>query len=34
MGERGLKRITGWDYEQDMIGLRQAVAFVTRRLST
>jgi glycosyltransferase involved in cell wall biosynthesis len=33
MGERGLKRISGWDYEQDMIGLRQAIAFVTRRLS-
>ena len=34
MGQRGLKRISGWDYEQDMIGLRQAIAFVTRRLST
>jgi glycosyltransferase involved in cell wall biosynthesis len=34
MGERGLKRISGWDYEQDMIGLRQAIAFATRRLST
>jgi glycosyltransferase involved in cell wall biosynthesis len=34
MGQRGLRRISGWDYEQDMIGLRQAIAFVTRRLST
>jgi glycosyltransferase involved in cell wall biosynthesis len=33
MGERGLKRISVWDYEQDMIGLRQAIASVTRRLS-
>jgi glycosyltransferase involved in cell wall biosynthesis len=34
MGERGLKRISEWGYEQDMIGLRQAIASVTRRLST
>jgi glycosyltransferase involved in cell wall biosynthesis len=34
MGEHGLKKISGWDYEQDMIGLRQAIASVTRRLST
>jgi glycosyltransferase involved in cell wall biosynthesis len=34
MGERGLKRISDWGYEQDMIGLRQAIASVTRRLST
>ena len=34
MGERGLKRISQWSYEQDMIGLRQAVGAVTRRLST
>jgi len=33
MGERGLKRISGWGYEQDMSGLRQAIASVTRRLS-
>lgn len=34
MGERGLKRISEWSYEQDMIGLRHAIASVTRRLST
>jgi glycosyltransferase involved in cell wall biosynthesis len=34
MGECGLKRISQWSYEQDMVGLRQALAAVTRRLST
>jgi glycosyltransferase involved in cell wall biosynthesis len=34
MGRRGLKRISGWSYEEDIIGLRQGIAAVTRRLST
>ncbi|WP_353069051.1 glycosyltransferase family 4 protein [Tunturibacter empetritectus] len=34
MGQRGLKRISGWSYEEDLIGLRRAIAAVTRRLST
>jgi glycosyltransferase involved in cell wall biosynthesis len=34
MGQRGLKRISAWNYEQDISGLRQAIGYVTRRLST
>jgi glycosyltransferase involved in cell wall biosynthesis len=34
MGQRGLKRISEWGYEQDISGLRQAIGSVTRRLST
>jgi glycosyltransferase involved in cell wall biosynthesis len=34
MGQRGLKRISGWSYEQDRVGLRRAIAALTRRLST
>ena len=34
MGQRGLKRISEWGYEQDISGLRQAIGYVTRRLST
>ena len=31
MGERARARIRGWSFEQDVEGLRQALAFVTRR---
>ncbi|NYF52412.1 glycosyltransferase family 4 protein [Tunturiibacter gelidoferens] len=34
MGGHGLKRISGWSYEEDIAGLRRAIAAVTRRLST
>jgi glycosyltransferase involved in cell wall biosynthesis len=34
MGQRGRKRISMWSYEEDLIGLRRAIATVTRRLST
>jgi glycosyltransferase involved in cell wall biosynthesis len=34
MGQRGLKKISEWGYEQDIIGLRRALKHVTRRLST
>ncbi|NYF89977.1 glycosyltransferase family 4 protein [Tunturiibacter empetritectus] len=34
LGQRGLKRISGWSYEEDLIGLRRAISAVTRRLST
>jgi glycosyltransferase involved in cell wall biosynthesis len=33
MGQHGLKRIQTWSYEEDIRGLRQAIATVTRRLS-
>jgi len=33
MGQRGLKRISQWSYEEDIVGLRRAIAVVTRRLS-
>ena len=33
MGQRGLNRISAWSYEEDLIGLRRAIAAVTRRLS-
>ena len=32
MGRRGLERIRDWSYEQDILGLRQAIAHVTRKL--
>ncbi len=32
MGQRGLERIQTWSYEEDIRGLRQAIAAVTRRL--
>ena len=34
MGQRGLKRVSEWSYEQDITGLRRAIGHVTRRLST
>jgi glycosyltransferase involved in cell wall biosynthesis len=34
MGRRGRKRISMWSYEEDITGLRRAIATVTRRLST
>jgi glycosyltransferase involved in cell wall biosynthesis len=33
MGRRGLETISKWGYEEDMNGLRQGIAAVTRRLS-
>ncbi len=33
MGERGLKRIQTWSYEEDIRGLRQAIAMTTRGLT-
>ena len=32
MGERALKRIAGWDFEEDVRGLRRAIAAVTKKL--
>jgi len=32
MGQRALERIRDWSYEKDILGLRQAIAHVTRRL--
>ncbi|MBB5345160.1 glycosyltransferase family 4 protein [Tunturibacter empetritectus] len=32
MGQRGLNRISGWSYEEDRIGLRRAIAAVTRKV--
>ncbi|MEI9980496.1 MAG: glycosyltransferase family 4 protein [Edaphobacter sp.] len=32
MGQRGLERISEWSYEEDVRGLRQAIAMVTRRI--
>jgi glycosyltransferase involved in cell wall biosynthesis len=34
MGKLALERIGKWDYEEDVRGLRQGIAFVTRRLRT
>ena len=34
MARRGLETISKWGYEEDMIGLRRAIAAVTRRLLT
>ena len=34
MGQRALERIRDWSYEQDILGLRQAIAHVTKRLTT
>ena len=31
MGRRALQRISAWGFEQDVAGLKQAIAFVTRR---
>jgi glycosyltransferase involved in cell wall biosynthesis len=33
MGQRGFERIQTWSYEEDIRGLRQAIATTTRRLS-
>jgi glycosyltransferase involved in cell wall biosynthesis len=33
MGQRGLERIQSWSYEEDILGLRQGIAMVTRRFS-
>lgn len=32
MGQRALERIRDWSYEQDILGLRQAIARVTKKL--
>jgi glycosyltransferase involved in cell wall biosynthesis len=34
MGKRALERISQWNYEGDVHGLRQGINFVTRRLKT
>ncbi len=34
MGKRALERISKWDYEEDVRGLRRGIAFVTRKLRT
>jgi glycosyltransferase involved in cell wall biosynthesis len=33
MGERGLTKIRTWDFEEDVRGLRRALAYVTRKIS-
>jgi glycosyltransferase involved in cell wall biosynthesis len=33
MGQRGLERIRSWSFEEDIRGLRQAIASVTRRIT-
>jgi glycosyltransferase involved in cell wall biosynthesis len=33
MGERGLAKIQLWDFEEDVRGLRRAIAYVTRRIT-
>jgi glycosyltransferase involved in cell wall biosynthesis len=33
MGERGLERIRRWSFEEDICGLRQALARVTRKIT-
>jgi glycosyltransferase involved in cell wall biosynthesis len=33
MGERGLAKIRTWDFEEDVRGLRRALAYVTRKIS-
>jgi hypothetical protein len=32
MGQRGLERIRTWDFEEDIRGLRQALALVTGKI--
>jgi hypothetical protein len=32
MGKRGLEKIQTWDFEEDVRGLRQAIAEVTRKI--
>jgi glycosyltransferase involved in cell wall biosynthesis len=32
MGQRGLERIQGWSFEEDIRGLRQAIALATRKI--
>jgi glycosyltransferase involved in cell wall biosynthesis len=33
MGRRGLERISRWSYEEDIRGLRSALAAVTKKIS-
>ena len=33
MGQRGLERIRTWSFEEDVRGLRRAIAQVTRRIT-
>jgi len=33
MGQRGLQRISKWGLEEDIRGLRQAIASVTRKIT-
>jgi hypothetical protein len=33
MGQRGLKRIQTWSFEEDIRGLREAIARATRKLT-
>ncbi len=32
MGQRGLAKIQTWDFEEDVVGLRRAIAQVTRKI--
>jgi glycosyltransferase involved in cell wall biosynthesis len=33
MGQRGLERIQTWGFEEDVRGLRQAIAWATRKIT-
>jgi hypothetical protein len=33
MGRRGLERISKWSYEEDVRGLRRALAAVTKKIT-
>jgi hypothetical protein len=33
MGQRGLERIQTWSFEEDIRGLREAIARVTRKIT-
>ena len=33
MGRRGLAKVRAWDFEEDVRGLRQAIAEVTRKIT-
>jgi hypothetical protein len=33
MGQRGLAKVRAWDFEEDVRGLRQAIAEVTRKIT-
>jgi glycosyltransferase involved in cell wall biosynthesis len=33
MGQRGLRKVRAWSFEEDVRGLRQAIAEVTRKIT-